>query len=215
MTFLCQQLQLTDALDPARLPAPLQAHLDDCPACRAWWSSQQGLQQRLRELPVAAFPAELESRLRLRYRPAAGQRLRPWAPLALAASAVLAVMLLRIPAPGTVPVNPSNLIVAEAPYTVHLRLESPRDLEAVTLRLELPPGVELVDYPGTQVLEWRTHLHQGTQWLSLPVRGRSAQPLVATLQHRQSTRRFEALLDAVDRSGGHPLSHQSEVPRHA
>jgi hypothetical protein len=49
--------------DPRQVPDGLRGHLDDCPACTAWWKQSLQIERQLTELPVPPAPAGKKSTL--------------------------------------------------------------------------------------------------------------------------------------------------------
>lgn len=79
--------------------------------------------------------------------------------------------------------------------TVRLVFSSEVALDAATLSLTLPRGIELAGFPGQQQLEWVTSLEAGRNLLPLTLRATAAAggEIVATLEHdaRQRTYRLK------------------------
>lgn len=201
-------------------PAAVGAHLAECPDCARRAEAEQALRARLRDLPGMSVRPDFARRLHGQYTaPATPHWRRIAAPVALAASLLLAVLLI-MPGQHTAPDTQVPSVAESTPMqtaevrTVHLRVDSARDLNDVVIRLELPEGVQLAGFDDQRVVEWTTTVLAGPQLLSLPLKGHSDQPLVATIQHRSGKRRFETLVAPTGRSAGsHP--HNPEVHSHA
>lgn len=201
-------------------PAAVDAHLAQCPACAQRAEAEQMLRAKLLDLPRMSVRPEFAQRLRQHYAPPnRSDWKRSGAPVALAASLLLAVLLV-LPGRQATPDDPTPPVAVAEPVltaevrTVHLRLDSARQLDDVVIRLELPDGVELDGFDGQRFVEWTTTVQAGAQLLSLPLKGHSDQPLIATLKHRSGKHRFETLVAPTARSTGSQPHHQ-EVRSHA
>ena len=157
------------------------------------------LQQRLRALPVPPPSADYVPRVLAAVRRA---RVRAYAPAlgaALAASLALgigiAVQLDRKPEAQPAPAHTVTL-AAGTMSPVRLRFRSPRALDGVTIRLQLPQGVELAGHPGRSELTWQTNLQAGANLLELPMisQGGEGGLLTASLGHGQDRRQFAVLV---------------------
>src|SRR4051794_34480520 len=56
----CQSAQNRILLlpDPRQVPDAVRAHLDECPACLAWWQRAARLERLLEQLPAPPAPAD-------------------------------------------------------------------------------------------------------------------------------------------------------------
>jgi hypothetical protein len=162
------------------------------------------LHQALRQLPVPppqpGFAARVFAALPRKTAHRARQPLA-WAMAASLAAAVgLGVWLDSGPAPvrsagsAAAPVAQAHVVALQAGKSgpVRLSFRSPRDLTGVTIRLQLPHGVELEGYPGRQSLEWQTDLQAGANVLELPLVMRDGEGgiLTATLDSGRSHKAF-------------------------
>lgn len=91
--------------------------------------------------------------------------------------------------------SPEARVVALVPGqsgAVRLAFRSPRELAGVTIRLQLPRGVELQGHPGRQSLEWQADFQAGANVLELPlvVLDGEGGLLTATLDHGRSQKAF-------------------------
>jgi hypothetical protein len=199
MTTNCTTVQQNlDDLRAGRLSSllaePMRAHLQRCPRCSAFGDDVDRLKAAL-ATPLAPAPASLIQQLQNHRRPAARRR----ASLALAASlllAVAAVALTLAPSPG-----PSPLAQPEQwrEHTLRLALDSPRTLEDVSFRLELPAGAEIQGRPGERVLQWTDDLAAGANRLTIPLRLQAGAhgEMVTTLEHEGRSRELRVSLDTL------------------
>ncbi|WP_237059229.1 hypothetical protein [Microbulbifer sediminum] len=58
---------------------------------------------------------------------------------------------------------------AATPRTVHIVLDSPRQLPGATIRVRLPAGATLEGYRDIDTLQWQADIPAGGNRLSLPV----------------------------------------------
>lgn len=163
--------------------------------------TDDALRRKLRDLPppvmAADFPDRAFAAVRRAQRPA---YLRP-VPLGFALAATLALGVgvgvwldqsREESAPQIVAVAPG------AVSPVKLVFRSPRALSDVTIRLQLPDGVELAGHEGRSELRWQIDLAAGGNVLELPVivREGAGGVITASLSHGQDQRQFEVLVQA-------------------
>ena len=92
---------------------------------------------------------------------------------------------------------PNVTITLEEPRTINLVFASAVDLDAATLTVTLPAGVELAGFPGQSEVSWETSLTAGRNLLPLklialtPVGGE----LLARLEHQDRDRLFRLQVD--------------------
>lgn len=198
----CREVQellkvVVDRRGGSRRAEALRSHLSACPVCRAFERDVTHIRQVLQNDPVPTMPAALPDRVLSTVR---GQR-QGWRPVALAASllivagTVAGVLTYRTGGEDAVPVA-----VEQSEWrsrTVTLALDSPRTLDDVEFRLELPPEVEIQGYPGYRELAWTDRLDAGPNELRIPliVRGEGGGELVATLIHDGRSRNLRVPLD--------------------
>ena len=86
---------------------------------------------------------------------------------------------------------------------VRLAFRSREALQGVTLTVELPPHVEVSDYPGHQRLSWRVDLDKGENVVNLPLNilFSGEGELVAHLDDGQRTKTFRASLNGPSING--------------
>lgn len=92
---------------------------------------------------------------------------------------------------------PGVTIAMEEPRTVNLVFASATALDAATLTVSLPDGIELEGFPGQREVTWQTSLKEGRNLLPLtlvaltPAGGE----LLARLEHNDRDRVFRLQLD--------------------
>ena len=100
-----------------------------------------------------------------------------------------------LPAPDT---NiPGIAMTLEEPRTVNLVFASAAALDAATLTVTLPNGVELAGFPGQREITWQTSLNEGKNFLPLelialtPTGGE----VLARLEHEDRDRTFRLRIE--------------------
>ena len=92
---------------------------------------------------------------------------------------------------------PGITIALETPRTVNLVFASETALDAATLTVTLPDGIELNGFPGQREITWETSLNEGKNLLPLtlvaltPAGGE----LLARLEHEDRDRTFRLRVD--------------------
>lgn len=95
------------------------------------------------------------------------------------------------------PTIPGIALTLEEPRTVNLVFASKTALDAATLTVSLPPGVELAGFPGQREITWQTSLVEGRNLLPLelialtPTGGE----VLARLEHDNRNRTFRLRID--------------------
>jgi hypothetical protein len=95
------------------------------------------------------------------------------------------------------PTIPGITMTLEEPRTINLVFASAEPLEAATLTVQLPPGIEISGFPGQREVTWETSLSAGKNLLPLkliatsPVGGE----VFATLKHDDRGRTFRLRID--------------------
>jgi hypothetical protein len=215
MNRQCEEFfnELSPMAHEAQPDSPLGRHLMMCPECRNAVAALHALAaERARPLPKPASGAfERAMRAALRTEPSRQQKSRSsrvfWAGVsagaALAASVVLAVLMLR----PDIPHSPSSAPSAAVPQValslyqsrdVSIAMESPVSLENVEIRVLLSGSVDLAGFEGERELSWRTNLNSGMNTLTLPVVAHqvgSGQVLVEVV-HQDRRRTFVVDVDA-------------------
>lgn len=92
---------------------------------------------------------------------------------------------------------PGVAMTLEEPRTVNLMFASAAALDAATLTVTLPDGVELAGFPGQREITWQTSLVEGKNYLPLklialtPVGG----VVLARLEHEDRNRTFRLRIE--------------------
>lgn len=187
---------LDDALDAERR-ARFDAHAAGCAGCAARLQQASSLARALAALPMQApapgFEARVLAGARVVRRP---PRIVAGGFVAAFAASILTLIYtgLMVGPPKRDSVDPLPLVqmTLDERRTVNLVFAADMPLEDVTLRVALPPGVELLGYEGLRQVRWRTRLQAGKNVLPLDlvatdtIGGR----LIARLAHGDSEKVF-------------------------
>ena len=94
---------------------------------------------------------------------------------------------------------PGVTIAMEEPRTVNLVFASEARLDAATLTVSLPEGIELQGFPGQREITWETSLNEGKNLLPLTLVAVSAAggELLARLEHDDRYRTFRLRVDVI------------------
>ena len=116
-----------------------------------------------------------------------------------AVATVLTLMLLQ---PTTEPRPPGITLALNEMRDIDVLIDSERALDDATIRILASGSVVLDGFENEREIDWRTHLAQGSNMLSLPVvaRSRGAGQLVAVVEHDGRTRRVALNLTGLDRA---------------
>lgn len=89
-----------------------------------------------------------------------------------------------------------TMTLAEA-QTVNLVFASATALDAATLTIRLPDGIELFGFPGQREISWQTSLNTGRNLLPLKLIALSAVggEILATLEHNDRSRTFRLRIE--------------------
>ena len=95
------------------------------------------------------------------------------------------------------PEVPGITMTLEEPRTVNLVFASAETLEAATLTVSLPPGIEMAGFPGQREISWQTSLNAGKNLLPLKLIATSplGGEVYATLRHDDRGRTFRLRVD--------------------
>jgi len=99
--------------------------------------------------------------------------------------------------PVAEPTIPGITMTLQEPRTINLVFSSAEPLDAATLTVQLPPGIEMSGFPGQREVTWETSLNAGNNLLPLkliatsPVGGE----VFATLKHDDRGRTFRLRVD--------------------
>jgi hypothetical protein len=85
----------------------------------------------------------------------------------------------------------------EEPRTVNLVFASAAALDAATLTVSLPDGIELAGFPGQTQITWQTSLVEGKNFLPLELIALSPAggEVLARLEHDDRDRTFRLRID--------------------
>lgn len=200
------QRQLDEFLDGSLRDieqAAIAAHLERCAGCRQMHAQAQELLLALQAIPVAPPRTGYDQRvLGFLHKPAAKPVSRHHVPLWFATGFATAMLL--VIAVWFMLISPTRLpeqsiaaitlnVVPQQVRKVKLVFNSPNAIQQATMRIELPPDVELEGYTQRRVLEWQTDIKQGSNSLSLPLIARSKADgtLTASISHKGKKRTFQ------------------------
>jgi len=113
---------------------------------------------------------------------------------------VVAGTLLSTPElPDPVAAIPGVTIAMEEPRTINLVFSSAAPLDAATLTVSLPEGIELQGFPGQREITWETSLNEGKNRLPLTLIAisRAGGALLARLEHDNRDRTFRLRVDVT------------------
>jgi hypothetical protein len=99
--------------------------------------------------------------------------------------------------PEANPTIPGITMTLEEPRTINLVFASAVPLNAATLTVRLPPGIEMSGFPGQREVTWETSLTAGKNLLPLKLIAISPQggEVFATLRHNDRGRTFRLRVD--------------------
>jgi hypothetical protein len=99
--------------------------------------------------------------------------------------------------PEANPTIPGITMTLEEPRTINLVFASAEALNAATLTVRLPPGIEMSGFPGQREVTWETSLTAGKNLLPLKLIATSPQggEVFATLRHDDRGRTFRLRID--------------------
>lgn len=205
------QNQLDDYIDGTLAPASsleVRAHVAGCVPCRDRLAQARSLMGALRRLPVDPPSQGFEERVlqRAAHGSRGKRRMPRWAVGAFAAACAASLLTVALigPFPATPlgdssPDFPVVAMTVDQPRTVNLVFASNSVLEDVSLRVELPNGVELAGYAGRREVLWRTSMQAGKNVLPLELVARESATgeIVARLQHGDRERVFRVFVSAA------------------
>ncbi|MEC7377361.1 MAG: zf-HC2 domain-containing protein, partial [Pseudomonadota bacterium] len=159
--YLRHELPATDA-------RRVEQHLAGCPECRAALASQHSLDQAMRERYAVPPPSGgFEGRVLSAAHSVSPGHSAGWRSAAIGGAIAAALVFglglglffgssLDQPSAPVVRTAPDGVEAVAAPVekTVRLAFRSAEALENVTLTLELPPNVEVANWPGRRELSW-------------------------------------------------------------
>lgn len=189
--------------------ARLDAHLAECPRCRALAGEAGALRSALAGLPVPGPRPGFADRVLVEA--SAGRRRQrhrrwPWPAVAAALVAGLALGVLLggryWPVDGA-PASQVALVAGGGAQPVKLVFDSPRALSGVELTLEIQGQVRIDGYADTRSLSWRTDLDAGKNLLTLPMlpTGAGEGVVIARLRHEGMERTYRVRVNVLKARG--------------
>ncbi len=99
--------------------------------------------------------------------------------------------------PQADPTIPGITMTLEEPRTINLVFASAEPLDAATLTVQLPPGIEMSGFPGQREVTWETSLAAGKNLLPLKLIATSplGGEVLAILRHHDRGRTFRLQID--------------------
>lgn len=185
-------------------------HVEGCNHCAAMLGEALTLQEGLKQLPVeqpaSDFEERMFARVRRHYSQPRKEHQRFNFATGFATAAVFSLMIWFVSSvylSDAVIQQPQIISVAmNETQTVRLLFDSPKDIQQVSLSLDLPQNMELQGYPGRSGLVWQTSLQKGQNILALPVL--AIQPgqgeLMAQLSYGDKVKTFSVVLRTTDNS---------------
>lgn len=178
-----------------------EAHVNACSDCQIALERKRSLREALRQMPVTpAVHGFYDRALELTVKTTHRSEMKFWASAGLGtaiAASIIAWLVLILPANQTEETDAAHLagvtISLNVEKTVRVSFESVTKLENVTLRVQLPPGVEISGYQDRREIAWSTDVTPGINILSLPVIVRSGKggTIVARLEHSGKSKSFK------------------------
>ena len=175
----------------------VRKHLNACHHCHEAYKRDEELLQALRDLPLPAPSLGFVDRaIRQAKTPVRGNIYRRLAPfLSAAIAACLIVWITSGPQLSgdhrikTAQV-PEVLIKINEQKIVNVVVNAPRDLHNAQVTIQLPQQVEMVGFPGSNEIEWKTDLRKGKNLLSLPLVAKSLGnvELVTRINHENKSK---------------------------
>jgi len=206
----CKQLQtqLDDYLDevlPAQQQGEIQAHLDQCSACQSVVAEEQTLRNMLRQLPVPEpSPGFADRIMRVAIERNSHHHHRAGFMKGFGAAMVAGLALWIVvgifPYSRETPVPAADHEISIALYqtqNVKLAFHAVNELKDAKITIQLPNNLSLAGYDGRRELVWHTHLKQGDNILTLPIKAQSiAKGMIrATVEHGDQTKSIEIAVD--------------------
>jgi len=185
-------------------------HMVDCPTCLELHGVSLDLLIRLRNIPAPEPRRGYEDRM-LRFldkHKSNGQRHHHYwfvSGFTTAAVAIISLWLV-LSTDIMLPTNPQSTVTIQlAPHQEHkinLVFNSPVAIKQASLRLQLPPNLEISGYKNRRQLEWAADLKAGANRLALPLiaTGTMNGTIQASITHGGKTRTFEITVQTIPHS---------------
>jgi len=197
---------LDDELEAALL-TEFQTHAEDCNDCTEVLHRKQDLRQALRSMPLPSpedgfLESVVEQALVRTHR----NEKRFWSSAGIGgaiAASVIGWMVFMLPADlpqGTVQSSLETVTISlNVEKTIRLTFNATHELQAATLSLRLPAGVEVVGYEGQASVRWMTTVKPGTNILKLPIVVRSGNGgvILARVEHEGKQQSFEFAVTVI------------------
>lgn len=175
----------------------VRKHLHSCRHCHAAFKRDEELLQALRDLPMPApSPGFVDRAFQQAKMPVRGyiyRRLAPFLSAAIAACLIVwitAGLQFNGDHRPTAAQAPEVLIKINEQKIVNVVVNAPRDLHNAQVTIQLPRQVEMVGFPGSNEIEWKTDLRKGKNLLSLPLVAKSLGnvELVTRINHENKSK---------------------------
>ena len=176
----------------------LQKHVAICPDCRDRLTREQVLKSALKAMPAPAPDPYFAACAFERAAAAHNRHPRIYTSVLIRlAASIIVILSLGLMFKSTWrpdrPELPVAFVQSNQPEEIRLVFNSGQDLENVTLRLKMPPGVELAGFEEQREVIWQTDLVQGDNMLVLPVivRNREGGSLISEIRHGGQSKLFK------------------------
>lgn len=209
----CNDIQdrLDDFLDGELASAQSDAfgaHVAECSSCREMLSRAQTLAVMMPRVAVEPPPDGFDERVlqRAAEQTSSKPRISRIAVGSFVAACAASVLTIALMGPfATAPTGnvaedfPVVAMTVDQPQTVNLVFASNSALQDVSLRVELPQGVELAGYAGRREVVWRTSMQAGKNVLPLELVADhyASGEIVARLQHGDMEQIFRISVSAA------------------
>ncbi len=172
----------------------IERHAEVCSRCADVIAQEHRLRRGLQGLSVPpsspGFTARALRNARVSYKASSSRRMIG---AGLAATLMIGIAIGHFgsqePAPGQL--AQIQLQVNE-PRNLSLAFNAPRNFDGATFVMALPPGVELVNFPGQREIIWQADLKAGRNLLTLPLLAKNnlGGEVVAEIRHGKEIKKF-------------------------